>query len=192
MRTAYGRRRRDRRLFGCEAARSGTRRDVAEQEHTMSQKDPIVIAAAVRTPLGRFQGELSPLSAPQLGSAVIREAARRAGIDGVHVDEVLMGCVLPAGQGQAPARQAARGAGFPDATGATTVNKVCGSGMKAAMIAHDLIAAGSADIMIAGGMESMSNAPYLLSQARAGYRFGHGAIFDHAALDGLEDAYEKG
>jgi len=158
----------------------------------MSQKDPVVIAAAVRTPLGRFQGELSPLSAPQLGSAVIREAAQRAGIDGAHVDEVLMGCVLPAGQGQAPARQAARGAGLPDATGATTVNKVCGSGMKAVMIGHDLIAAGPAGLVIAGGMESMSNAPYLLSQARTGYRFGHGEIFDHAALDGLEDAYEKG
>jgi acetyl-CoA C-acetyltransferase len=156
------------------------------------RKDPIVIAAAVRTPLGRFQGELAPLSAPKLGSAVIRAAAQRAGIDGAHVDEVLMGCVLPAGQGQAPARQAARGAGLPDATGATTVNKVCGSGMKAVMIGHDLIAAGSADLVVAGGMESMSNAPYLLSQARTGYRFGHGEIFDHAALDGLEDAYEKG
>src|SRR5260370_6282561 len=156
------------------------------------RKDPIVIAAAVRTPLGRVRGELARLSAPKLGSAVIRAAAQRAGIDGAHVDEVLMVCVLPAGQGQAPARQAARGAGLPDATGATTVNKVCGSGMKAVMIGHDLIAAGSADLVVAGGMESMSNAPYLLSQARTGYRFGHGEIFDHAALDGLEDAYEKG
>src|ERR1700680_4154976 len=155
-------------------------------------KDVVVIAAAVRTPLGRFQGELSPLSAPKLGSAVIRAAVQRAGIDGAHVDEVLMGCVLPAGQGQAPARQAARGAGLPDATGATTVNKVCGSGMKAVMLGHDLITAGSAEIVVAGGMESMTNAPYLLSQARAGYRFGHGEIFDHAALDGLEDAYAKG
>ncbi len=156
------------------------------------QKDPIVIAAAVRTPLGRFQGELSPLPAPRLGAAVIRAALERAQIDGAEVDEVLMGCVLPAGQGQAPARQAARGAGLPDATGATTVNKVCGSGMKAVMIGHDLLAAGSAELVVAGGMESMSNAPYLLRQARAGYRFGHGEIFDHAALDGLEDAYEKG
>jgi len=156
------------------------------------RKDPIVIAAAVRTPLGRFQGELAPLSGPRLGAAVIRAAVERAGIDGARVDEVLMGCVLPAGQGQAPARQAARGAGLPDATGATTVNKVCGSGMKAVMIGHDLIAAGSAELVVAGGMESMSNAPYLLSQARAGYRFGHAEIFDHAALDGLEDAYEKG
>jgi acetyl-CoA C-acetyltransferase len=156
------------------------------------QKDPIVISAAVRTPLGRFQGELSPLPAPRLGAAVIRAAVERAQVDGAQVDEVVMGCVLPAGQGQAPARQAARGAGLPDATGATTVNKVCGSGMKAVMIGHDLLAAGSAELVVAGGMESMSNAPYLLSQARAGYRFGHGEIFDHAALDGLEDAYEKG
>jgi acetyl-CoA C-acetyltransferase len=155
-------------------------------------KDPIVIAASVRTPLGRFQGELSPVPAPRLGATVIKAAVERAGIDPQRVDEVLMGCVLPAGQGQAPARQAARGAGLPDATGATTVNKVCGSGMKAVMFGHDLISAGSANIVVAGGMESMSNAPYLLSQARAGYRFGHGQIFDHAALDGLEDAYEKG
>jgi acetyl-CoA C-acetyltransferase len=156
------------------------------------RRDPIVIAASVRTPLGRFQGELSPLSAPRLGTAVIGAAVERAKIDSAQVDEVLMGCVLPAGQGQAPARQAARGAGLPDATGATTINKVCGSGMKAVMIGHDLIAAGSANLVVAGGMESMSNAPYLLAGARAGYRFGHGQIFDHAALDGLEDAYEKG
>ena len=159
----------------------------------MSERsDPIVIAASVRTPLGRFQGELSPIVAPRLGSTVIKTAVERAGLAPERIDEVLMGCVLPAGQGQAPARQAARGAGLPDATGATTVNKVCGSGMKAVMLGHDLITAGSADIVVAGGMESMSNAPYLLSQARAGYRFGHGQIFDHAALDGLEDAYEKG
>jgi acetyl-CoA C-acetyltransferase len=146
----------------------------------------------VRTPLGRFQGELSPIAAPRLGSTVIKTAVERAGLAPERIDEVLMGCVLPAGQGQAPARQAARGAGLPDATGATTINKVCGSGMKAVMLGHDLITAGSAEIVVAGGMESMSNAPYLLSQARAGYRFGHGQIFDHAALDGLEDAYEKG
>ena len=159
----------------------------------MSQRsDPVVIAASVRTPLGRFQGELSPIAAPRLGSTVIKTAVERARLAPDRIDEVLMGCVLPAGQGQAPARQAARGAGLPDATGATTVNKVCGSGMKAVMLGHDLITAGSADIIVAGGMESMSNAPYLLSQARAGYRFGHGQIFDHAALDGLEDAYEKG
>jgi acetyl-CoA C-acetyltransferase len=159
----------------------------------MSERsDPVVIAASVRTPLGRFQGELSPIAAPRLGSTVIKTAVERAGLAPERVDEVLMGCVLPAGQGQAPARQAARGAGLPDATGATTINKVCGSGMKAVMLGHDLITAGSAEIVVAGGMESMSNAPYLLSQARAGYRFGHGQIFDHAALDGLEDAYEKG
>ncbi len=159
----------------------------------MSERsDPVVIAASVRTPLGRFQGELSPIAAPRLGSTVIKTAVERARVAPDRIDEVLMGCVLPAGQGQAPARQAARGAGLPDATGATTVNKVCGSGMKAVMLGHDLITAGSADIIVAGGMESMSNAPYLLSQARAGYRFGHGQIFDHAALDGLEDAYEKG
>ena len=159
----------------------------------MSERsDPVVITASVRTPLGRFQGELSPIAAPRLGSTVIRTAVERAGLAPERIDEVLMGCVLPAGQGQAPARQAARGAGLPDATGATTINKVCGSGMKAVMLGHDLITAGSADIVVAGGMESMSNAPYLLSQARAGYRFGHGRIFDHAALDGLEDAYEKG
>jgi acetyl-CoA C-acetyltransferase len=159
----------------------------------MSERsDPVVIAASVRTPLGRFQGELSPIAAPRLGSTVIKTAVERAGVAPERIDEVLMGCVLPAGQGQAPARQAARGAGLPDATGATTINKVCGSGMKAVMLGHDLISAGSADVVVAGGMESMSNAPYLLSQARAGYRFGHGQIFDHAALDGLEDAYEKG
>ena len=159
----------------------------------MSERsDPIVIAASVRTPLGRFQGELSSVPAPRLGSAVIKAAVERAGVDPGRISEVLMGCVLPAGQGQAPARQAARGAGVPDATGATTVNKVCGSGMKTVMLGHDLITAGSAEIVVAGGMESMSNAPYLLSQARAGYRFGHGQIFDHAALDGLEDAYERG
>ena len=127
------------------------------------RSDPIVIAASVRTPLGRFQGELSSVPAPRLGSAVIKAAVERAGIDPGRISEVLMGCVLPAGQGQAPARQAARGAGVPDATGATTVNKVCGSGMKTVMLGHDLITAGSAEIVVAVGMESMSNAPYLLS-----------------------------
>src|ERR1700726_1419487 len=154
--------------------------------------DPVVIVSAARTPLGRFMGDLSPFSAHKLGSHVIGAAVERAKLAPERIDEVFMGCVLPAGQGQAPARQAARGAGLPDATGATTVNKVCGSGMKAVMIGHDLISAGSADLVVAGGMESMSNAPYLLTGARAGYRFGHGQIFDHAALDGLEDAYEKG
>jgi acetyl-CoA C-acetyltransferase len=154
--------------------------------------DPIVIVSAVRTPLGRFLGDLSPVTAPQLGAHAISAALDRAGLAPERIDEVLMGCVLPAGQGQAPARQAARAAGLPDAVGATTVNKVCGSGMKATMIAHDLLLAGSVDLVVAGGMESMSNAPYLLSKARSGYRVGHDRIFDHMMLDGLEDAYEPG
>jgi acetyl-CoA C-acetyltransferase len=165
---------------------------LAGQERLMSKADPIVIVAAARTPLGRFLGELAGLSAPALGSHVIRAALDRAGLAPERVDEALMGCVLPAGQGQAPARQAARGAGLPDATGATTINKVCGSGMKATMLAHDLILAGSAKIVVAGGMESMSNAPYLLAKARGGYRMGHDRIIDHMLLDGLEDAYEGG
>lgn len=154
--------------------------------------DPIVIVSAARTPLGRFQGELAALPGHRLGSLAIRGALDRAGLPTDRIDEVLLGCVLPAGQGQAPARQAARAAGLPDSTGATTVNKVCGSGMKATMLAHDLIAAGSADIAVAGGMESMSNAPYLLAKARGGYRVGHDRILDHMMLDGLEDAYEGG
>jgi acetyl-CoA C-acetyltransferase len=158
----------------------------------MSQSDPIVIVAAARTPLGRFQGELSPVAAPSLGAHVIRAALARAALSPDRIDEVLMGCVLPAGHGQAPARQAMRGAGLPDKVGATTVNKVCGSGMKATMLGHDLIKAGSAEIVVTGGMESMTNAPYLLAKARAGYRVGHDRIFDHMMLDGLEDAYEPG
>jgi len=158
----------------------------------MTAPDPIVIVAAVRTPLGRFQGDLSGLSAPQLGSHVIGAALSRAGLAADRIDEVLMGCVLPAGQGQAPARQAARGAGLPDATGATTINKVCGSGMKATMLGHDLLLAGSAEIVVTGGMESMTNAPYLLTKARGGYRIGHDRLLDHMMLDGLEDAYEGG
>ena len=158
----------------------------------MSNLDPVVIVSAVRTPLGRFQGELSALAAPQLGAHVIRAALDRAGLAPEKVDEVLMGCVLPAGQGQAPARQAMRGAGLPDAVGATTINKVCGSGMKATMLAHDLILAGSASLVVAGGMESMTNAPYLLKKARGGYRAGHDRIYDHMVLDGLEDAYATG
>ncbi|MDF2114380.1 acetyl-CoA C-acyltransferase [Roseiarcaceae bacterium H3SJ34-1] len=158
----------------------------------MSASDPVVIVSAVRTPLGRFQGDLSPLTAPALGAHVIRAALERARLAPDRVDEVFMGCVLPAGQGQAPARQAMRSAGLPDAVGATTVNKVCGSGMKATMIANDLLLAGSADIVVSGGMESMSNAPYLLAKARGGYRVGHDRIFDHMMLDGLEDAYEVG
>jgi acetyl-CoA C-acetyltransferase len=158
----------------------------------MSAIDEIVIVSAARTPLGRFQGELSPLAAPELGAHVIRAALARAGLAPDRVDEAFMGCVLPAGLKQAPARQAARGAGLPDSTGATTVNKVCGSGMKATMLAHDLIKAGSADVIVAGGMESMTNAPYMLAKARGGYRIGHDRLLDHLMLDGLEDAYEGG
>ena len=154
--------------------------------------DPVVIVSAARTPLGRFMGELTPFSAHQLGAHVIAAALGRAKLTPERIDEVFMGCVLPAGQGQAPARQAARGAGLPDATGATTINKVCGSGMKATMLAHDIIHAGSADIVVSGGMESMTNAPYLLAKARGGYRAGHDRIIDHMLLDGLEDAYEAG
>ncbi|MGL4262155.1 MAG: acetyl-CoA C-acyltransferase [Afipia sp.] len=158
----------------------------------MSTSDPVVIVSAVRTPLGRFQGDLSSFSAHNLGSHAIGAALERAKLSPERIDEVFMGCVLPAGQGQAPARQAARGAKLPDATGATTVNKVCGSGMKATMLAHDIISAGSADIVISGGMESMTNAPYLLQKARGGYRVGHDRIIDHMMMDGLEDAYETG
>jgi acetyl-CoA C-acetyltransferase len=142
--------------------------------------------------MGGFQGDLKDKQAPELGSVASRAALERGGIGPAEVDEVLMGCVLPAGLGQAPARQASLGAGLPEAVGCTTVNKVCGSGMKAAMLAHDLIAAGSAAIVVAGGMESMTNAPYLLDRARAGYRLGHGRVLDHMFLDGLEDAYDKG
>jgi acetyl-CoA C-acetyltransferase len=158
----------------------------------MDSHDPVVIVSAARTPLGRFQGDLSGVVAPVLGSHAIQAALDRAGISPERIDEILMGCVLPAGQGQAPARQAARAAGLPDAVGATTVNKVCGSGMKATMLGHDLIRAGSAEIVVTGGMESMSNAPYLLSKARGGYRVGHDRLFDHMMLDGLEDAYDGG
>jgi acetyl-CoA C-acetyltransferase len=158
----------------------------------MSTSDPVVIVSAVRTPLGRFQGDLASFSAHNLGSHAIGAALERAKLSPERVDEVLMGCVLPAGQGQAPARQAARGAKLPDSAGATTINKVCGSGMKATMLAHDLIHAGSADIVVSGGMESMTNAPYLLAKARGGYRIGHDRIIDHMLMDGLEDAYETG
>ncbi len=156
------------------------------------QPDPIVVASAARTPMGAFQGELKALSATELGSAAIRAALGRAGLDGGGVSEVVMGCVLPAGLGQAPARQAALGAGLSDATPCATLNKVCGSGMKAVMLGHDMIAAGSADVVVAGGMESMSNAPYLLDKARGGHRLGHGRVLDHMFLDGLEDAYDRG
>ena len=156
------------------------------------QADPIVIVSAARTPMGAFQGELKNFAAPELGAAAIRAAVERAKLRPDDVQEVLMGCVLPAGQGQAPARQAALGAGLPLATGGTTVNKMCGSGMKAAMLAHDILATGNADVIVAGGMESMTNAPYLLPKARAGLRMGHGQVIDHMFYDGLEDAYDKG
>ena len=154
--------------------------------------DPIVIVSAARTPMGGFQGELKGFAAPELGAAAIRAAVERAAIKPEDVQEVLMGCVLPAGQGQAPARQAALGAGLPLSAGCTTVNKMCGSGMKAAMFAHDLLAANSFDVIVAGGMESMTNAPYLLPKARSGLRMGHGQVIDHMFYDGLEDAYDKG
>jgi len=156
------------------------------------QNDPIVIVSAARTPMGAFQGELKGFAAPELGAAAIRAAVERAGIRPDEVQEVIMGCVLPAGQGQAPARQASLGAGLPLAAGCTTVNKMCGSGMKAAMFAHDLLAVNSFDVVVAGGMESMTNAPYLLPKARSGLRMGHGQVIDHMFYDGLEDAYEKG
>ena len=155
-------------------------------------QDPIVIVAAVRTPMGGFQGDFAALSCAQLGSAAIKAAVERSGLAPTQIDEVIMGCVLPAGQGQAPARQASLGAGLPLAAGCTTVNKMCGSGMRAAMFAHDMLLAGSARVMVAGGMESMSNAPYLLPKARGGMRLGHGEVKDHMFLDGLEDAYDKG
>ena len=154
--------------------------------------DPIVIVGAARTPMGGFQGDFKDTSAPELGAAAIRAAVARSGLSAEEVQEVLFGCVLPAGQGQAPARQAALGAGLPLSVGCTTVNKMCGSGMKATMLAHDLLRAGTAEAIVAGGMESMSNAPYLLDRARAGYRMGHGRVIDHMFLDGLEDAYDKG
>jgi len=154
--------------------------------------DPIVIVSAVRTPMGGFQGELKSLTAPQLGAAAIKAAVERAGVASNAVDEVLFGCVLPAGQGQAPARQAALGAGLDKSTRCTTLNKMCGSGMEAAILAHDMLVAGSAEVVVAGGMESMSNAPYLLDRARSGYRMGHGRVLDSMFLDGLEDAYDKG
>ena len=155
-------------------------------------EDPVVIVGASRTPLGGFGGDLSPLSAPELGAVAISDAITKSGIKITDVNEVIMGVVLPAGQGQAPARQASIGAGFPKAVGATTINKMCGSGMKATMLAHDNILSGSHEIMVAGGMESMSNAPYLLPDARSGMRMGHGQLKDHMFLDGLEDAYDKG
>src|SRR5687768_16113429 len=154
--------------------------------------DSVVIVGLARTPMGGFQGELKGFAAPDLGAAAIRAAVERAKIRPEEVQEVIMGCVLPAGQGQAPARQASLGAGLPLGTGCTTINKMCGSGMKAAMFAHDVLLTEKNHIVVAGGMESMTNAPYLLPKARAGLRMGHGQVIDHMFYDGLEDAYDKG
>lgn len=161
-------------------------------QNSMTHDDPVVIVSAVRTPMGGFQGDLKSLSAPQLGAAAIRAAVERGGIASEDVEQVLFGCVLSAGLGQAPARQAALGAGLAASTRCTTLNKMCGSGMQAVILGHDMLLAGSARIVVAGGMESMSNAPYLLDRARSGYRMGHGRVLDHMFLDGLEDAYEPG
>lgn len=158
----------------------------------MSHTDPIVIVSAVRTPLGGFLGNFKEVTAAQLGAVAIRAAVERASLQPSDIGEVIMGCVLQAGQGQAPARQAALLANLPEQVVCSTVNKMCGSGMKALMFGHDLLHAGSAEVVVAGGMESMSNAPYLLERARSGYRMGHSKIIDHMFLDGLEDAYEKG
>ncbi len=154
--------------------------------------DPVVILGAARTPMGAFQGDFSPLAAHDLGGAAIKAAVERAGVAPAEVNEVLFGNCLMAGQGQAPARQAALKGGLPLSAGAVTLSKMCGSGMKAAMLAHDMLIAGSARVMVAGGMESMTNAPYLMLKGRGGYRMGHDKIYDHMMLDGLEDAYEPG
>jgi acetyl-CoA C-acetyltransferase len=154
--------------------------------------DPVVIVGAARTPMGGFQGDFASLAASDLGAVAIKAAVERAGIDPGKVDKAIMGCVLPAGQGQAPARQAALKAGLPTSVGCTTVNKMCGSAMEATMLAHDALLAGSVDVVVAGGMESMSNAPYLLPKSRSGYRMGHQQVLDHMFYDGLEDAYDKG
>ena len=157
-----------------------------------SASDPVVIASYARTPMGGFQGVFAPVKATELGACAVRAAVARSGVQPDAVEQIIMGCVLPAGLGQAPARQAAIGAGLPTSVEATTVNKMCGSGMQAAILAHDALAAGSVDVIVAGGMESMSNAPYLLTRHRAGARIGHDTAFDHMYLDGLEDAYEPG
>jgi len=158
----------------------------------MQSTDPVVIVGAKRTPMGSFQGELSPVRTPDLGATAIRGALADAGVQPQDCEEVVMGCVLPAGLGQAPARQAAINAGVPLAAGCTTVNKMCGSGMKATMLAHDSILAGSYQVMLAGGLESMSNTPYILPRVREGLRMGHSQVLDHMFIDGLEDAYEPG
>lgn len=163
-----------------------------EQPMATNPADPIVILSYARTPMGSFQGALAPLSATELGATAVKAAVDRAGISGEQVDKVFMGNVLSAGLGQAPARQAALGAGLPKSAEAVTINKVCGSGMQAAIFAHDMLDAGSADLIVAGGMESMTNAPYLSKKYRSGARIGHDTVYDHMMLDGLEDAYEPG
>ena len=152
--------------------------------------DSVVIVAAKRTPIGAFQGALSGATAPQLGATAIRAVVNDAGVDAADIDQVMMGCVLPAGQGQAPARQAALGAGVPEGVPCTTVNKMCGSGMETIILGHSTIVAGSASIIVAGGLESMSNAPYMLPKARSGYRMGHQEVLDHMFFDGLQDPFE--
>src|SRR5688500_7354640 len=154
--------------------------------------DPIVILSTARTPMGSMQGALADVSATDLGATVVRAAVERAGVKGDEIDRIYMGCVLPAGLGQAPARQAAIKAGLPKSVQATTVNKVCGSGMQTVIMGDEALAAGNADVIVAGGMESMTNAPYLLKKHRSGARIGHDKIYDHMFLDGLEDAYEEG
>jgi acetyl-CoA C-acetyltransferase len=158
----------------------------------MSSTDPVVIASYARTPMGGFQGVLTGVKATDLGAAAVKAAVERAGASPDAIEQIIMGCVLPAGLGQAPARQAALGAGLPKSVEATTVNKMCGSGMQAAILAHDALAAGSVDVIVAGGMESMTGAPYLMTKHRGGARIGHDTMFDHMYLDGLEDAYEPG
>ncbi|MFQ5761203.1 MAG: acetyl-CoA C-acetyltransferase, partial [Acidiferrobacterales bacterium] len=158
----------------------------------MNANDPVVIVGAARTPMGGFQGDLKDVPAPDLGATAIKSALEKARVPAEDIQEVIMGCVLPAGQRQAPARQSSLGAGIPLSAGCTTINKMCGSGMKAAMLAHDLIVAGTNDVMVAGGMESMSNAPYIMPKVRGGLRMGHAQLLDHMFVDGLEDAYDKG
>ncbi len=158
----------------------------------MSRADPVVIVSIARTPMGGFQGVFQSVTAPELGAAAIKAAVARAQLAPEAVQEVMFGCVLPAGLGQAPARQAALGAGLAEHTVCSTVNKMCGSGMQTVIMAHDALLAGSVDVVVAGGMESMSNAPYLLDKARAGHRMGHGKVIDHMFMDGLEDAYDRG
>src|SRR5690606_18456717 len=162
------------------------------KSRSISMSDSIVLVSIARTPMGAMMGSLSSLAAHELGAVAIKAAMERAGIQGDAVDEVIMGNVLQAGQGQAPARQAALGAGLPLGVACSTIHKVCGSGLKAAMFGHDIIVAGSADVVVAGGQESMSNAPYLLLRGRQGYRYGHPTVSHHKALDGLEDAYQRG